>query len=265
MSKHNLLTGCAVAMAFASWPLAAILAGSPLLPGLPIAEEPHHHLVFENGYVKVYEVEVGPRQATLEHQHLYDNLFVVLGDAHLTNQVAGKSEKNLDLPNLTVDFGRAPYSHVIQNDGDQPFRNVTVELLHPQGRVQKLSASLQTPVTTHDRHTKTVHQTMVLATQEMRLRSVDLSPGSSWSVPHDGHDRLVIFVDKINDSGPRQTNSQFPAGMINWIPADHDWNIYKAGTNARKLMVLDFLDSREKNNVGHAQRVSRERSSPEVQ
>jgi hypothetical protein len=35
------------------------------LPGVPIAQEKHHHLVLENAYVKVYEVEVGPRHATL--------------------------------------------------------------------------------------------------------------------------------------------------------------------------------------------------------
>ena len=59
MSKQTLWTAVAVTFAFASWPAAAMLSGGQLLPGLPIAREPHHHLVFENEFVKVYEVEVG--------------------------------------------------------------------------------------------------------------------------------------------------------------------------------------------------------------
>ena len=27
------------------------------LPGVPIAQEPHHHLVFQNSFVNVYEIE----------------------------------------------------------------------------------------------------------------------------------------------------------------------------------------------------------------
>jgi hypothetical protein len=265
MSKQTLWTTAAVTVAFASWPLAALLSGGQVLPGLPIAEEPHHHLVFQNGYVRVYEVEVPPHAATLEHQHVYDNLFVVFGEARLTNEVAGRPQKNLDLPNLAIDFGRAPYSHVIQNDGDHAFRNVTVELLHRQGRLQKFSPSLETALAKDIGRGRTVRQTTVLRTDEMRLRAVDVSSGSSWSVPHDGHDRLLIFVDKIDNPGPRQKNAPFPAGMIAWIPADHDWNIYKAGRRDMKLMVLDFADSSGKNTFGHLQQVGRQDTSPQVQ
>src|SRR5882672_6355736 len=63
--------------------------------GVPIAQEPRHHLVFQNPFVNVYEIEVAPGYATLMHQHDYDNLFVVFGDADLTNAVAGENPTKL--------------------------------------------------------------------------------------------------------------------------------------------------------------------------
>ena len=68
------------------------------LPGVPIAQEPHHHLVFQNSFVNVYEIEVEPGEATLMHQHYRDNLFVVFGDSDLTNTVAGKNQQNWTFP-----------------------------------------------------------------------------------------------------------------------------------------------------------------------
>src|SRR5216683_2858035 len=91
------------------------------LPGVPIAQEPHHHLVFQNSFVNVYEIEVAPGDATLMHQHYYDNLFVVFGDADLTNTVAGKKPKKLRISDLGIDFACEPYAHIIANNGKVPF------------------------------------------------------------------------------------------------------------------------------------------------
>jgi hypothetical protein len=146
----------------------------------------------------------------------------------------------------------SPDSHITQNNGEHAFRNVTIELLRPRGKLQKYSPSLKTSLAKDPARGRTVRQAMVLQTREIRLRAVDVSPGSMWSVPHDGRDRLVIFVDKIDNPGSRQKSSRFPSGIFVWIPADHDWNVYKAGPHEMKMMVLDFLGSREKNSVGHS-------------
>jgi hypothetical protein len=265
MSKETLWVTVAVTFAFASWPLAALLSGGEILPGLPIAREPHHHLVFQNDYVKVYEVEVGPHSATLEHQHEYDNLFVNFGDAHLANRITGRPEKHVDLANLAVNFAREPYSHVIRNEADQPFRNITIELLRPQGELREFYPSLDAALADVPERGRSVRQATVLETEEMRLRAIAVSAGSSWSAPHDGHEHLLVQIDKIRDAGARESHSPFPAGMVGWIPADHDWNVYRAGRREMKLMILDFEHSRGKNTSGDVQQVGRQITSPRVQ
>src|SRR5512140_2019531 len=119
------------------------LALDDTLPGVPISQEQHHHLVLENSFVKAYEVEVPPHESTLMHRHLHDYVYVVLGDAEFTNAVAGKPEVKLKQPDLAVNFSPGPFAHVASNNAETPFRNITIELLHPQGEVKKFYPSIR--------------------------------------------------------------------------------------------------------------------------
>jgi len=63
----------------------------------------------------------------------------------------------------------------------------------------------------------------------------------AWSPPHDGHDRLVLMLDRINNrSGPKEKNSSFPAGMFAWFPADTDLSVPNESDRQMKLMILEF-------------------------
>ena len=217
------------------------------LPGVPIAQEPHHHLVFQNSFVNVYEIEVAPGDSTLMHQHLYDDLFVVFGDADLTNSAAGKKPTKLNLPDLGIHFAREPYAHIIANKGKLPFRNITVELLQRQGPVKNFASSVNEALDTAPPDGWGIRQGRVLDTDEVQVVAVAVPSSTAWSPPHDGHDRLVVMLDKINDaSGPTEQNSPFPAGMLAWFPADTDLSIPNESDQQMKLMILEFMDTTPK-------------------
>ena len=139
-----------LAPAFHAPPAASAGERAANLPGVPIAQEKHHHLVLENPYVKVYQVEVGPRHATLMHQHVHDYAYIVLGDCDLINAVAGKPEASLKLSDTAVNFSRGMFSHIATNNGDTPFRNITIELERPQGEVNKVFASINQALASGD-------------------------------------------------------------------------------------------------------------------
>src|ERR1700730_10283447 len=149
-------------------------------PGVPIAQEPHHHLVFQNSFVNVYEIEVAPGYATLMHQHDYDNLFVVFGDADLTNAVAGKNPIKLELSDLGVHFAREPYAHIIANNGKQPFRNITVELLQTQGQVKDFYSSINDALAAAPSDGDGIRQARVLETDEVEVVAVAVPSGITW-------------------------------------------------------------------------------------
>jgi len=50
-----------------------------------ITAEPHHQLIFHNDYVRVYDVVVTPKDATLMHNHRHDYVYVVMGAAEISN------------------------------------------------------------------------------------------------------------------------------------------------------------------------------------
>jgi hypothetical protein len=212
---------------------------------VPIAQEPHHHLVFQNAFVNVYEVEVASGYATLMHQHDYDNLFVVFGEADLTNAVAGENPTRLHLPDLGVHFAREPYAHLIANNGKLPFRNITVELLQTQGRVNSVYSSINDALKGAPPDDDGIRQALVLGTDEVQVTAVEVPSGKAWAPPENGGDHLVIMLDKSNDPSPKDTNFSFPAGMVAWFPADTDVTVPNESGQQVRLMILEFNDTHQ--------------------
>jgi hypothetical protein len=105
---------------------------------VPVANEPHHHLVFENSYVRVFRVSVPAHDATLLHQHDLPYVYVSLGPADVINAVAGKPEARLVLADGQVGYSRGGFAHIARTDAGSPFNNVTIELLKPQGEAQNI-------------------------------------------------------------------------------------------------------------------------------
>jgi hypothetical protein len=96
---------------------------------VPITSEPNHHLVISNDYVRVFKVEVPPKTETLYHQHDYDYLYVAIGDADVTSTRLHEKPVSVKLKDGEVEFSKAPFAHKATNNSNQPFRNVTIEIL----------------------------------------------------------------------------------------------------------------------------------------
>jgi len=152
---------------------------------VPISEEHHHHLVFENSFTKVWEVEVPAHESTLMHQHDNDYVYLVLGDADITNAVAGKAPVKLHLADTTVNFSRGPFAHIAKIDGDVAFRNVTIELLRPpQGEPNKSYASLDAAIGSAAGEEASVAKGItLLETNEVRVFAAGIARGKVWSPP----------------------------------------------------------------------------------
>jgi hypothetical protein len=94
--------------------------------------EPHHHLAFKNEYVKVYRVEVAPRDAVKLHRHDTDAISLSLSDSLVTVHFPGKPDVQQKLTNGQIRLQARGFVHSTSVQGDTPFRNDTVELLMPQ-------------------------------------------------------------------------------------------------------------------------------------
>jgi len=109
---------------------------------VPIPKEPHHHLVLENEYVRVFRVSVPAHGATLLHQHDVPYLYVALGPADVINAVQGKPEVRLVMADGQLGYSPGHFAHIARNQSDAPFDNVTIELLKPQGEPRNTCAEI---------------------------------------------------------------------------------------------------------------------------
>ena len=109
---------------------------------VPLPAEPHHHLVFENSFVRVYRVTIPGRDTTLLHQHDLPYVSVSIGPADFVNAVTGKPEAHVVLVDGQVGYSRGGFAHIARTDAGVVFNNVTIELLKPQGEPHNLCAKI---------------------------------------------------------------------------------------------------------------------------
>lgn len=95
--------------------------------------EPYHHWLFENQYVRVYDVRVPAGVTTQFHKHAYDSVFVQASDEVAAEQSPdGEWQKAQKYPAGEVAFSadfKKPRVHRVRNDGTREFHVVVVQLL----------------------------------------------------------------------------------------------------------------------------------------
>lgn len=119
----------AVAIAPSEDPSSPAESSSPV----PLTQEPHHHVMFENQYVRVLDVNISPGESTLFHTHGHDNLSVRISGGFTQSQVQGKDWRQASqVERGTVVFSEGstkPYTHRIRNLGTGVYRVIDIELL----------------------------------------------------------------------------------------------------------------------------------------
>jgi hypothetical protein len=217
--------------------------------------EPHHHLAFQNQYVRAFKVEVPPHSSTLLHQHARDYVFVTLGDTSLENDVQGKPPAKVELKDGDVRFSKGGFAHVAKNLSTQPFRNVTVEFLQPVGDLKPPEkaeqpgpgSGCQFGGVMFPASIKVLYSSEVVSVRDYSLpRKCGISPEgkgalvialSSVVVNHPGNSALVAAPSAASFRSNAQS-IPLQRGDIAWLPPG-DAVLNRHGTNAR-FIVIEF-------------------------
>lgn len=105
---------------------------------VPLRDEPHHRLILENEFANVYTVAVPPNDTTLMHRHDLPYLAINFGPGNITNIVQGQKETTLTLRDGQVIYSPGGFAHIARTNSGSAFRNITVELVKPQGTARNL-------------------------------------------------------------------------------------------------------------------------------
>jgi len=235
--------------------LLAVSVLSAQAPEVEITAEPHHHFVFENSVVRVFHLDVAPHTDTLLHRHRHDYIYVTLGDTEIINTVQGKDPVTVRLRDGETGFHTGGFAHIARNIGDQPFHNLTIEILD-DAKLRQSSAGgpagglAKWP---EDRGLEILAggtQEILFVKDAIRVSEFDLEPsGAVPSRPRSGPLLLVALTDLnlyTNDPRthgghePAPTPAHFNAGDSRWLPDGLRRPLVNAGHTAVKFVTLEF-------------------------
>ncbi len=95
--------------------------------------EPHHHWLFENQYLRVYDVRIPPGETTEFHRHAYDAVAVFMSGGLVAIQVQGEpwgtTEKIVPGGVAFSADSKKPFAHRVRNHGTTEYHVTVVQLL----------------------------------------------------------------------------------------------------------------------------------------
>jgi hypothetical protein len=119
--------------------LSCVLAASASAQkAVPVANEPHHHLVYSDDRLRVFRVHVPAHSSTLLHEHTVDYVWFAAGSSEFVNAVRGAADVKVVAQDGSVHFTRGGFAHLARIDGDRAFQNVTLELPQAQTNPRNL-------------------------------------------------------------------------------------------------------------------------------
>jgi hypothetical protein len=209
---------------------------------VPIPKEPHHHLVLENSYVRVFRVSVPAHESTLLHQHDVPYVYVALGSADVINAVQDKPEAHLVMADGQVGYSPGHLAHIARNESGAPFNNVTIELLRPQGDLHNLCRMIVQgdlgPCSKKDTGPGGYIDESLFETQELRVDFVTLQPRAKF-VHRVPLGCLYVSLDSAElQDAPGKPAIKLQPGDRFWVPAATILKLRNAAPNIARYLLL---------------------------
>jgi hypothetical protein len=218
-----------------------------------MAQEPHHHLVVENSYVRVFRFGLPAGESTLLHAHNMPYIAVSLGAADFANDVAGKPEVRGKTVNGQVSYSRGAFAHVARADAGVPFTNITIELLRPQGEPRNLfqkvvDAPLNCPSDSCNQPAGSPGTEMkikpLFETDDVLVTSFAFPAKETYSEPGTQRARLlVVGEDSELQAQIDDRTASLASGEVLWVEAGKKLTILISGeSKVTHFFVLRFKD-----------------------
>jgi len=227
---------------FAALVFCAIALAAQNTSEVEITAEPRHHLAIENQYVRVFQVEVAPHDATLMHIHRHDYVYVSLVAADISNEVKGQPPAEVKLQTGETRFRAGNFAHIARNLADTPFRNVTIEFLQDE-------AAHRTPPAKWDEE-RGLHvltggtQDIMFVHDGVRVSEVDLQPGATLPSHHHSGPHLMVAVTDLDVrsdvEGQAPMPGHFKSGHVKWLPGGYTHTLTNTGKQEAKFVTLEF-------------------------
>jgi hypothetical protein len=212
---------------------------------VPLENESHHRVVFQNSELRVLDVAVSPGEATLDHRHDYDIVTVSMTAGTRTRTQApgqpwGDVRPPRPLGDATVaEYAGKPASHRVENVGDAPYQLFAVENRRASGWPSGLAplSALATTVTADAR---------AFRIYDVRLGGPAPQSSHTHAVP-----TIAVLVSGIvlseGSDSQAKANAPAPVGLKRldqpgqWVlvPRGDSHSLVRLGTQDARLVEIE--------------------------
>jgi quercetin dioxygenase-like cupin family protein len=224
----------------------ATLLTAQSAPEVEITAEPHHHLALANDQVRVFTVDLPPHTDTLLHRHRHDYLYVTLGDSEVVNAVQGKAPVTIKLQDGQTGFLSGGYAHVARNLSNNPFRNVTIELLQDD-KLRHSPAPWDPAHPEDDRGLDILPggtKEILFVKDAVRVSEFELQPGGIVPLHHHAGPHLVVPLTdaelRSDVAGKPPATITMKRGESKWVPGGFSHTLTNTGHSPAKFVTLEF-------------------------
>ena len=216
-------------------------AGQESVP-IPLASEPHHHLMLENEYIRLYQVEVAPHDSVKLHRHDTDAISLSLSNSVVTVRFPGKADVTQKLTNGQIRLQARGYVHSTLVEEGPPFRNVTVELLIPQTAIRNACAPIWANQPLHCEGLRDARVGVPqVESDQTTVGLVEVKSGERIELGQPGFTTLVVALD----AGAAQAKENGSARSLNsgdfvWIDSGKVASFRSDGDNEVRLVSFRF-------------------------
>lgn len=211
-----------------------------------ITAEPHHHLVFANDRVRVFNVEIPPHQETQMHWHGHDYVYITLGSTQVINMVKGKDPATVEMRDGQTGFLSGGFAHMARNLSGQPYRNVTVEFLQ-EDKLRQLPAHSDPAHGEEDRGLEILHggtKEILFVKDGVRVSEYELQPGGVIPQHHHAGPHVVVGLSdyelRSQVEGKGTSLITMKRGESEWIAGGYSHTVTNDGHLPAKFITLEF-------------------------
>jgi len=203
----------------------ATIAQTPV----PVEQEPHHHVVWKNGFVEVIRVVVPAGETTLFHTHSRDRVAVDLTGTMLSFQKLNGTEGQPE-PSIPGDVSShadfdAPYTHRLHNVGEKTYEVIDFEFFKRPQHPSEVAAAA-----------------VVAENPSARVYKWNLAPGGATSPHVHEHPYIVLAVTPMRLTAADGTSALevFKAGDFRWVNAKGPHTLANSGSSGGHFVEIEM-------------------------
>jgi len=199
---------------------------------VPVRDEPRHHNVFENEYLRILDVHLGPGDTTLYHLHNTPSVFIVFTNTNVGSQLIGKQpQKGANVTgDVSYDSLTTARTHRVWNEDKSWFHVMDVELTSTKQK--KDVPVFQIP-----------SLKLLFNKQEVNGYSIELKASASLQIPASASGYLLISKTEsrfeFEISNNIQNRMMKPSHYI-WIEAGNNFSIKRIGNQPANFVLLQL-------------------------